>query len=688
MPFHKITIRPGINTMATQTANEGGWSQSNLIRYRQGFLEKVGGWGRFFSNAAAGLVRALYAYQDLQDNKNLMIGGAGGLQVYVVPGNGDAASLATVNLARRTDTTLYASTALDTFSGAIADATITVHDPGHGASVNDTVALPLPISIGQRIIYPQTVTVAGVADANHWSFTNSQALLANANSGGSYGTTPIFSVTSAELNTATVRVTLPYHGLIVGSSFQVQYAVVWQSYSGFLSVPAGTYTVASVVDTANFTITTTGLTQTALSFGAEVGFDPAQAAGTIYGVIGLVYYLSGTLASASGDWFLDNFGGQIIIGLGDAAIYRFIPPVSQAGSPTTAQLISQAPLVNAGTLVAMPQAQVIAYGSETTIGSGVQDPLMVRWCDAGDYTNWTAASTNQAGSFRLSRGSRIIAALQAPQTTLLWTDIDLWSMSYIQPPLVYSFQIIGSGCGIISAKARATLGRNVYWMGQKSFFMFGDNGVQPVECPIWDTIFNELSEQPVHSKIFAGADEAFGEVWWFYPSSDSEAGECDSYVKWRVADGPAGWDYGTLDRTAWIGTSVFGMPLAADSAKHIQQHETGYDDDDIAMDGVFAESGFFEIGDGDSIPFVDQMIPDVKWFGDGGSLSFTLWAVNYPSDTPQMFGPYTVTPATQILPVRVRARQIALRVDWANTAGFSARLGSIKARIAPAGRRP
>ncbi len=688
MSFEKITLRPGINTMATQTANQGGWSQSNLIRFRQGFLEKVGGWSRFFINAAAGTVRALFAYQDLDDNKNLMIGGDGGLQVYVEPSNGSAASLITVNLARRTDTTLYVAAAVDTFSGTNGSATITVHDPGHGATVGDSVAIPLPIAIGQRTILPQNVIVAGVADANNWSFTNTQTLLANANTIGSYGTLPIFSVTAAEQNTETVRVAFPFHGFVIGSTFTVQYTVVWQSYSNMLSVPAGEYTVASVVDANTFTISTPGVTQTAISYGAEVGFDPAQAAGTIYGSLGLVYYQNSTLAAPSGQWFLDNFGGDIIVGLGDGPLYVFIPPVSQAGSPTAAQEISTAPLINAGSLVAMPQAQIVAFGSETTIGSGVQDPLMIRWCDAGDYTTWVADSTNQAGSFRLSRGSRIIAGLQAPQTTLIWTDIDLWSMSYIQPPLVYSFTIIGSGCGIISAKARATLGRSTYWMGQKQFFMFGDQGVQTVECPIWDTIFNSMAAQPVHSRIFAGANEAFGEVWFFWPDVDSADGECNRYAKWRVNDGPAGWDYGGLDRTSWVGTSVFGMPLASSSADYIQQHETGYDDDDVAMDGVYAESGFFDLGNGNEMPFVDQFIPDIKWFGSGGSLSFTVWGVNYPSDAPVMYGPYTVTPSSQIVPARVRQRQIALRVDWANTAGFSARLGAIRARIAPAGRRP
>ncbi len=290
MSFEKLTLRPGINTMATPTANEGGWSQSNLIRYRQGFLEKVGGWERLFSGQAAGLVRCLYAYQDLQDNKNLVIGGDGGLQVYVVPANGSTPELITVRLARRI-ATLYAATVLDTISGTNGSAVITIHDPGHGASIGDQVSLPITVSVGQRTIVPQVVTVATVPDANNWTFTNSQSLLADANMSGSYGTVPVFAVTAAEQNTDTVRLTLPYHGFVLGSVFEVQYAVVWQSYGGTLSVPAGNYVVASVIDGNIVTISTSGVTQTGLSTGAEVGLS-VQTPPTTYGSWNIVYYAS------------------------------------------------------------------------------------------------------------------------------------------------------------------------------------------------------------------------------------------------------------------------------------------------------------------------------------------------------------------------------------------------------------
>jgi hypothetical protein len=178
-------------------------------------------------------------------------------------------------------------------------------------------------------------------------------------------------------------------------------------------------------------------------------------------------------------------------------------------------------------------AQIVAFGSETVIGSGVQDPLMLRWSDAGNINTWTATATKQAGSFRLSKGSAIVGAIQAPQTTLVWTDVDCWAMTYIQPPLVYSINIVGSECGLIGPKARTILGRNTYWMSPKGFFVFGDSGLQQIECPIWDSIFTNINPQPLNSKVFAGTDTPFGEVLWFYPSISSGNGECDSYVKFK-----------------------------------------------------------------------------------------------------------------------------------------------------------
>jgi hypothetical protein len=684
MPIQKITLRPGVNTMSTQTANEGGWSLSNLIRFRQGFLEKIGGWTQLFSNVLAGTVRALFAYEDLASNKNLLIGGDGGLQAYVVPsGAGGSAQLINMRLASQVDSVLYAAPTVGTLSGTSGSNVITVTDPNSTAVATGQVAIPIPISIGGIIIQPQTVTVA-TAGVGTWTFNAATNLTSNANTSGNFGTVPVFSVTAAEQNTVNVRVVFPNHGLVNGNTFTVQFPVVWQAYTPTTSLPAGTYTVTKI-DNNTFTVATT-ITQTALGNGAEQGFDPAQSVGTIHGVLDLVYFRSGSLASPTGHWYLDNFGGQLIIGLGGGPMFNFVPPVSLTGTPAVAVQIANAPLINTGVLVAMPQAQIVAFGSETVIGSGVQDPLMIRWSDAGNINTWTASSTNQAGSFRLSKGSAIVGAIQAPQTTLIWTDVDCWAMTYIQPPLVYSINIVGSECGLIGPKARCILGRNTYWMSPKGFFVFGDSGLQQVECPIWDSIFTNINPQPLNSRVFAGTNTPFGEVIWFYPSIASGNGECDSYIKFKPQESL--WDYGTLSRSAWLGVNIFGMPLASDFTPQVQQHETTFDSNGTAMSGVFAETGYFDVSQGDYIPFIDQIIPDIKWFGSGGSLNITLWAVNYPFDTPVMYGPYTVTPSTQLMPVRVRKRQVAMRIDWAATAGFTARVGAFRARISPAGRRP
>src|SRR5262249_47795469 len=148
--------------------------------------------------------------------------------------------------------------------------------------------------------------------------------------------------------------------------------------------------------------------------------------GSMQGVWDLVYYRTGALSSPTGHWYLDNFGGAIITCLGGAGLYSFTPPVAVTGSQAVAVQIANGALIHAGALVAMPQAQIIAFGSESVINSGVQDPLILRWCDAGNFNNWTASATNQAGAFRLSKGSAIVGARQVPQTTLVWTDVDLW----------------------------------------------------------------------------------------------------------------------------------------------------------------------------------------------------------------------------------------------------------------------
>ena len=199
------------------------------------------------------------------------------------------------------------------------------------------------------------------------------------------------------------------------------------------------------------------------------------------------------------DWTLDNFGAYLIGCPAGGAIYYYDPD----GQLQNAQIIGgNGPLVNSGIFTAMPERQIVAYGSSFTLQA---DPLLVRWCDIGDFTQWNASSTNQAGSFRIPTGSSIVAGIQGPQQGLLWTDLDLWAMQYVGAPLVYGFNKIGSNCGAVSRHCVGQVNGEVYWMSQKQFFKFTGNGVQVIPCPIWDVVFQQ-TYYDTFSKVVCGVN--------------------------------------------------------------------------------------------------------------------------------------------------------------------------------------
>lgn len=670
MPLNKIKIRPGINTQMTPTANEGGWSASNLIRWQYGLLQKIGGWARLFSTTTAGIVRAMHAYEDLGLNNTLLLGTDGGAQIYV---NG---TLYTFQFFRNASE--YGSV---TFTPTVGSTSIVVTDPLNGSVVGNTVVIPMSMSVGGRIIIgPTTVTVASVIDANNWTFNMALPAIT-----GDLGLPPLFTFSP---HVGTVQFNA--HGLSPGNTLLMQQTTFLTALPFFqfkVSIPAGTaLTVASVIDANNFTF---DLDPFGFIIGLTLGQYPegdTLGTGTNVTATVLQYFLPPPATPEN--WFVDNFGQLGLMSYTNGPIYVYTPPIS--AGVVVSNIGPTAPQINAGMFVAMPQAQIIAEGSEAIIGGGSQDPLLLRWCDAGDLTDWVATVINQAGSYRLSRGSRIIGGIQAPQTTLIWTDVDLWSMQYIGPPLVYGFTVMGTGCGLLAPKACACLGRLTYWMSLKGFFTFGDSGVQPFPCPVWDQVF-PLIDQANISKCFAGSNSSFSEVLFFYPQVGGN-GECSGYVKVCMENPQQPlWDFGNLQRSSWIDQSVFGTPLGSDpTTLLVQQHEVGFDADGAPMTGVYAETGFSDLAEGDQIMLVSQFIPDMKWSGNmsNAAANITIKSANYPTDNPLINGPFSFTPLTQFCPTWFRGRQIAMRVDWAPRAGYSGRMGAPRIRSAPAGRAP
>lgn len=398
-------------------------------------------------------------------------------------------------------------------------------------------------------------------------------------------------------------------------------------------------------------------------------------------------------------WSLDNFGEDLLAVPSGQGVFSWIP----TDPNVRAAVVPTAPPQNQGGFMVMPAQIFMAFGS--SLDGGSLDPLLVRWCNQSDFSDWTPSTTNQAGSYRLSRGNRIIGGLQIPGTTVLFTDIDLWTVQYIGFPLVFSFYQAGSNCGLISQKACAVIGSTVYWMSDHGFFRLSGQGPEQIPCSVWDIVFLHLDDAN-QDKCIAGTDVHYSEVWFFFPSTDSGTGEIDSYVKINILENL--WDYGpatigapnAMARTAWTDQNQPGDPLSVDLNRLIQQMEVGYViDGSTDPAGGSITSGYADISDGGQFMIIDQFIPDFQWEGTNPSLEVSFFVRNYPGEDATEIGPFTITPDTEYVSLRQpkaitigtetitawvapRGREIAIEI---NTISGWWRFGAPRIRVAPAG---
>ncbi len=693
MPHLKLKLIPGVNLTDTAALNEAGVSQSNLIRYfpdpvMGGVIQKLGGWKKFFANTIAATVRALWAWEDTNATAHLAVA------TQNLPSTTTAQLSVITNGVQQNITPTFAATnsinpQASTTSGS---PTVTITDTvTTNISNYDVVYIQTHISVGGLVLFGlyQTTQATGT------TYTiNAQTILGfpqNATATTSSAAVALFSTTN---NSSVVQVTLNNHGYNPG----VTYPVLVSTTVGGITL-FGNYIVQTVIDANNFTIqatqqatsTTTGsINGGHVSFVYSYGTGP-PVVGTGYGVggYGTGGYGTGTsimpgtgTAIPANDWTLDNWGEVLISCPINGTLFQPIYAYDPVSGLPQAQIIPQAPPLSDGVLVAMPQRQIIAWGSTQT---GIQDPLLVNWCDVNNYNQWIALVVNQAGSYRIPKGSKIIGAIQGPQQTLIWTDIDLWSMQYIGPPYVYSFNEVGSGCGLIGRKAAASFGGVVYWMGPSQFFTLSGMGVQPLFCPVWDIVFQNLDQNNL-SKIRVAVNSLFGEVTWYYPTPTS-GGEVAAYVKYNAF--LQQWDYGNLARSAWIDQSILGPPIGADpNLNYIYQHETAPDADGQPILSSFT-TGYFAIAEGDAKTYLDQVWPDMKWMTYGGATSaqiqITFNVTDYPTQAPQTFGPFTVTNTTTYFRPRFRGRLVSIGVSSSDT-GTWWRLGAIRYQAAADGK--
>lgn len=702
MPHAAFKLVPGVDSNETPALNENsGVSQSNLIRFffdrnGLGLAQKLGGWDKFYPNAMSAVVRALWAWEDLNLEAHLAVGTEvfGGISQLAVITDG---VLNDITPTQVIDTPApVASTQVGSYSVILTDNTIT------GITNYDSVYIATQIAIGGIVLFGQyqcspdgillpggyTVwSVDALGNPLPASATSSSPVLPTFTTAGPAGAAP---------GSSTVTVNLPGYTYAVGDTFPV---LTPTNVGGILFY--GNYVVQKQIDANNFSIiaktTATSSASGVLNGGlAYFIYNFGQGAipsGTGYGIgtYGSGGYGTGTPIVPfpadpipAIDWTLDNWGEVLIacpIQIPNQQP-QFQPIYAWPPGQPTATVIPQAPPVNDGIFVAMPQRQIIAWGSTQT---GIQDPLLINWCDVGNYNQWIPTVTNQAGSFRIPKGSRIYAVVQGPQQAVVLTDIDAWSMQYIGPPYVYSFNEIGTGCGLIGRKALAFANGVGYWMGWSQFFTLSANGVQPLLCSVWDKVFQNLDRNNTQ-KIRIAVNSLFNEIQWFFPSLTG-GGEVDSYVKYNIALNV--WDSGVLGRTAWIDQSVLGPPIGADPVSlYLYQHETSNDADGAAMLPYF-QTGYYALSEGDVKTFIDWIWPDMKWGqynqAQSATVQITFFVADYPGDIPTQYGPYSVTQATEYFYTRFRGRLVSIKISSSDLGSFW-RIGNIRYRFSQDGK--
>ena len=680
MPHASLKLVPGVNQNRTPALNEAAISTSQLIRFVPdaqgiGLPQKLGGWTKYFPNQIVTAVRALWAWADANDKKYLAVGAVDHLQVI------------TNNILRDiTPKTVTYNVVVDVSTTSGSDE-VFVTITGSNITSYDNVFIETQISVGGLVLFGMYQCYA--VGANSFSIYATDILGQPAYATATEtdaGTVPAYDSTTGS---SFVLVTLANHGYSVGDTFT---ALVSTDVGGITIY--GNYLITVIDSTNTFTIQTSNAAtsdDTASMNGGDaryvffVGQGPLPL-GTGYGVgpYGAGGYGSGITPEANPgtditatDWSLDNWGSILIANPFEQEIYVWNPLVN----PTSATVITNAPTANTGCFVAMPQRQIIAYGSTF---NGIIDHLLVRWCDVENYNNWIATVTNQAGSFRIPRGSRIVGGLQGPQQGLIWTDVALWSMQYIGQPYVYSFNEVGTGCGLIAQKAFGTMGGAVYWMGPSQFYMLSGSGVEIVYCPVWDVIFQDI-DLTNFSKIRFAANSLFNEVTWYYPITGSN-GEVAKYVKYNV--GLRVWDFGTLGRSAWINQSVLGNPIGSGTDRYLYQHETSPNADNQPMVSSF-QTGYFALSEADVKSFIDQVWPDMKWGYYGGvqnaNVQITFYYTDYAGQTPRVSGPFTVAQSTQYVTPRFRGRLVSIAISSNDINSFW-RLGNIRYRFQPDGK--
>jgi len=401
-------------------------------------------------------------------------------------------------------------------------------------------------------------------------------------------------------------------------------------------------------------------------------------------------------------WTQSNYGEDLIFAPNKGAIYFWD---SSVGTGTRAVRLDSlpgaidVPTVQELVVVSDISRFVLAFGCND-YGLSVQDPMLIRWSDQEDPTNWEVTATTQAGSIRLSTGSEIVSVLQTRQELLTFTNNALYSIQFLGPPYIWGASLLTDNISIISKRSVAMASGIVFWMGVDKFYRY-DGRVSTLRCDLRQYIFSDIN-QDQYAQVFCGTNEGFNEVWWFYCSAGSTA--VDKYVIYNYAEDI--WYYGNMARTAWLDTGLQPYPLAATYSNNLVNHELGTDNGETATQlpiEAYIETSQFDIDDGHNFGFIWRILPDLTFRGStAASPQVTMYLYPYQNsgsgvNNPASVGGNNSAPVTRVttIPVeqftgqintRVRGRQLSMKIE-STQLGTTWQLGAPRIDIKQDGRR-
>ena len=722
--LQKVNFRPGFNKQVTPTGAEGQWTGGDYIRFRYGTPEKIGGWDQLGEDNLTGAGRALHQFDDNAGTKFAAIGTNRILYVYL---GGKFHDIHPINN----------TIAGCDFSTTLNDTAVTITFPTpHGMNEDDIVLLDTV-----------TMTSAGFSAAD---FEDKKFMATSIPTAKTITVTMGSQANATTTNVGSCRAQTYY---TVGPPNEIGgYGWGTGQWSGTSSGPATT----TLVSTINDTVTDIPLTSsTAFPSSGEIRIgseDISFAANdTSTGILsGGAREVNGTTKSSHtagatitdisdyvawgesssddvtlepGLWVLDNYGTTLIALIYNGKCFSWDAAASNP-TETRAAVIAGAPTASRHVLVSSVDRHLIFFGTETTIGdTTTQDDMYIRFSDQESLSDYTPTATNTAGTQRLANGSKIMGAIRGRDGLYVWTDNAIYLMKYVGQPFTFSFEQVGTNCGLIGKNACVEVDGTAFWMSENGFFQYAGQ-LQTMPCLVEDYVFDDINTTS-RNLINCGLNNLFGEISWYYCTNGSNVIDrvvTYNYMESMLAKQPV-WYTGSLARTAWADSSIYDKPHACyyttadnssfdvvgntDGVTTYYEHETGTDQINAggAVTSVLGEitSGDFDItqkraaqgqllgapdlrGDGEYLMKIRRFIPD--FISQTGDTQITLMLRDYPNNSAasSSLGPFTITSSTEKVDTRARARSIALKIQ--NTAAAQDwKLGTFRLDIQPDGRR-